>query len=89
MWWRQDESRPAPKLPPLAGEAFLKQWNGHTVRELFDKLSTTMPVGGAGTLKPQEYADLLALIFELNKFPAGTQELPAARDQLDSITIGK
>ena len=51
--------------------------------------SSTMPVGGAGTLKPQEYADLLALIFELNKFPAGSQELPAVRDQLDLITIGK
>ena len=48
-----------------------------------------MPVGSPGTLRPQEYADLVALIFELNKFPAGSQELPAARDQLELITIGK
>ena len=77
------------EAPPIAGSAFLEQWSGHTAGELFEKMSSTMPVGGAGTLKPQEYADLLAFIFELNKFPAGSQELPAARDQLDLISIGK
>jgi cytochrome c len=76
------------EAPPIAGEAFLKKWNGHTARELFEKTST-MPVGSPGLLKPQEYADLVALIFELNKFPAGSQELPTAREQLELITIGK
>ena len=76
------------EAPPIAGEEFLKKWNGHTVRELFEKTST-MPVGSPGALKPQEYADLVALILEFNKFPAGSQELPAAPDQLGQITIGK
>ena len=76
------------EAPPIAGEEFLKKWNGHTVRELFEKTST-MPVGSPGALKPQEYADLVALIFEMNKFPAGTQELPTAREQLEQITIGR
>jgi S-disulfanyl-L-cysteine oxidoreductase SoxD len=76
------------EAPPLAGEAFLRTWNGRTVRELFEKTST-MPVGSPGALKPQEYADLVALIFEFNNFPAGSQELPAAREQLELITIGK
>ena len=76
------------EAPPIAGEEFLKKWSGHTVRELFEKTST-MPVGSPGALKPQEYADLVALIFELNKFPAGTQELPVAREQLEQITIGR
>ena len=77
-----------PEAPPIAGEEFLKKWNGHTVRELFEKTST-MPVGSPGALRPQEYADLVALILELNKFPAGQQELPAARDQLEQITISR
>jgi len=77
------------EAPPVAGEAFLKKWNGHTAKELFEKLTSTMPVGGAGTLTPQEYADVLAYLFELSKLPAGQQELPAARDQLDLITIGR
>ena len=76
------------EAPPIAGEEFLKKWNGHTARELFEKTST-MPVGSPGALSPQEYADLVALIFEFNKFPAGSQELSASRDQLELITIGK
>ena len=77
------------EAPPVAGDAFLKKWNGHTARELYDKMATTMPVGGAGSLKPQEYADVLAFLFDLNKLPPGQQELPANRDQLDLITIGR
>jgi len=75
------------EAPPIAGEEFLKKWNGHTARELFEKTST-MPVGSPGALSPQEYADLVALIFEFNRFPAGSQELSASRDQLELITIG-
>jgi cytochrome c len=77
------------EAPPVAGDAFLKKWNGHTARELYDKLAATMPVGGAGSLTPQEYTDVLAHLFELNKLPAGQQELPALRDQLDPIIIGR
>lgn len=77
------------EAPPIVGEAFFKQWNGRTVRELFEKLASTMPVGSAGTLKPQEYADVLAYILEMNKFPAGKQELTPAREELERIAIGK
>ena len=51
--------------------------------------ASTMPVGSPKTLSPQEYADLLAFLFELNKFPAGQSELTPAREQLESITIGR
>lgn len=77
------------EAPPVAGNAFLKKWNGRPVRELFERLASTMPVGAAGSLSPQEYADVLSYLFELNKFPAGTQELTPARDQLEHIVIGK
>ncbi len=76
------------EAPPIAGEAFLAKWNGHSVRELFERTST-MPVGSPGSLTPQQYADLVALIFEMNKFPVGQQELPPDRDALDGITIGR
>ncbi|MBI4888753.1 MAG: c-type cytochrome [Acidobacteria bacterium] len=77
------------EAPPVAGDAFLKKWNGHPAGELYQKMSSTMPVGGAGTLTPPQYADVLAHLFELSKLPAGQQELPAVRDQLDLITIGR
>src|SRR5687768_15223848 len=49
--------------PALQGADFLTNWSGKTADELFDKIRTTMPADSPGTLKPQQYADLLAYIF--------------------------
>ena len=73
--------------PPLAGAVFLDQWTGRTVQELFEITATTMPLGGEGTLSQDDVADLLAYLFELNMFPAGTQELSQTADQLTQIAI--
>jgi S-disulfanyl-L-cysteine oxidoreductase SoxD len=77
------------EAPAVAGEPFQKKWNGRTAWELYGTMASTMPVGSPKALSPQEYADLLAFLFELNKFPAGQSELTPAREQLESITIGK
>ena len=78
-----------PEAPPVAGEVFQKKWGGRNAWELFSTMASTMPVGGPRSLAQQEYADVLAFIFELNKFPAGQQELTAARDRLEPIAIGR
>ena len=75
------------EAPPVAGEPFLTKWNGKPAGALYDLMRQTMPVGSVGSLSAQEYADVLAYLFELSKLPAGQQELPSARDQLDLITI--
>jgi cytochrome c len=75
------------EAPPVAGAPFLTKWNGKTAGALYDLVRKTMPVGSAGSLSEQEYADVLAYLFELSKVPAGQQELPSTRDQLDLITI--
>lgn len=80
---------PAKQVAPIAGEAFLEKWSSHTVKELFEKFSTTMPQDSPGSLSPQEYADVLSYIFQVNKFPAGKEELSAQHDQLDRILIEK
>jgi mono/diheme cytochrome c family protein len=77
------------EAPAVAGEPFQKKWNGRTAWELYGTMASTMPVGSPKALSPQEYADLLAFLFELNKFPAGQSELTPAREQLESITIGR
>jgi cytochrome c len=77
------------EAPAVAGEPFQKKWNGRTAWELYGTMASTMPVGSPKTLSPQEYADLLAFLFELNKFPPGQSELTPAREQLESITIGR
>lgn len=75
------------EAPAVAGEPFLTRWNGKTAGALYDLMRKTMPVGSAGSLSAQDYADVLAYLLELSKLPAGPQELPAVRDQLDLIRI--
>lgn len=77
------------EAPPVAGEPFLTKWNGKTADAVYDLMRKTMPVGSAGSLSAQEYADVLAYLLQLSKLPAGQQELPAAPDQLGLITIGR
>ena len=71
--------------PALAGEAFIARWQN--VGELFEKIRTTMPTDSPGRLGRQEYADILAYILSVNKFPAGTQELAKDAAELNAIRI--
>ena len=50
--------------PPLNGAPFLDRWREDTLAGLFDFLQTRMPQDAAGSLKPQEYADLLARLLQ-------------------------
>ena len=78
-----------PEAPAVAGPAFQKKWTGRHAWDLFSTITDTMPVGGARSLSPQEYADVLAYVFELNRFSPGTQELTPERAALESIAIGR
>jgi hypothetical protein len=77
----------ARQVPPLAGEDFLQKWSSHTVKEVFETASTTMPQDSPGSLTPAAYADVLSYMFQVNKFPAGQEELGTRTDQLDRILI--
>ena len=73
--------------PGLAGDEFAAGWNGKPASELFEKIRTTMPQGKEGSLNAKEAADLVAYIFQLNKFPAGPTELGPDAAQLGLIRI--
>lgn len=73
--------------PAVAGAEFQQKWGGRNAWELFSVMTSTMPVGGVGTLAPQEYADVLAYLFELGRLPAGQQELTPVRGQLEPIAL--
>ncbi len=66
---------------------FLKSWSGATVGALYDLISTSMPEDRPGALKPQQYADVLAYIFELNGVPPGKEILGAKTEILRKIII--
>jgi S-disulfanyl-L-cysteine oxidoreductase SoxD len=75
------------EAPPLAGEAFLAEWDGQTLDGLFERMSRTMPQTAPGKLSAQEYVDILAQILNLNKFPAGKTELESGLEGLKQIRI--
>lgn len=73
--------------PGLVGVGFMFLWEGRSVGELYAKMRTEMPSDQPGSLPAQTYADILGFILRTNQFPAGSQELVAGADWLDSITI--
>jgi predicted methyltransferase len=73
--------------PALVDAAFLANYDGQTVGDLFDRNKNTMPVGREGQLSPQQTADITAFMLQANKFPAGTTELPALSPMLKTIAF--
>lgn len=71
--------------PPLSGGAFLANWNGLTLSDLFDRIRKTMPQNAPGKLTKQQNADVLAYTLSANKFPAGKSELSKQTEFLKEI----
>ena len=68
-------------------ETLMQSWAGAPVSMLYELMATTMPPDSPGGLTAQQYADVLAYIFELNELPAGQEELSANREALMAILI--
>jgi mono/diheme cytochrome c family protein len=73
----------------FTSDEFLKKWTGKPLHELFQTVSETMPMDSPGTLKPQQYADVVSYILKLNKFPAGQEELKSGAEGLKAINFAK
>ncbi len=71
--------------PPLTGGAFLSNWNGLTLGDLFDRIRKTMPQTNPGRLTRQQDADILAFMLSRNKFPPGKTELYRQSEMLKEI----
>jgi mono/diheme cytochrome c family protein len=63
---------------PLSGETFWQSNTQKSVAELLGYVSKNMPNGNGGSLSPESYNDLVALILKSNGFPAGQSELTPA-----------
>ena len=73
--------------PALVGLEFMGNWNNLTAADFYDRVNATMPADAPGTLTPQETSDVMSYVFKLNKFPAGTTELPTDLAALKGIKI--
>jgi mono/diheme cytochrome c family protein len=71
--------------PKLVGEMFLANWSSQPVSELFDWVLESMPSDAPGTLSKEDAAAVLAYILQLNKMPAGKEDLPGEHNALSRI----
>jgi len=63
--------------PPLSGPNLktLSRATKLTVSDLYQYMSTNMPLNAPGSLKPVQYATILAYILKFNGYPAGSRPL--------------
>ena len=73
--------------PTLVGLEFLGNWNNLTAGDFYDRVQATMPADAPGTLTPAQTSDVMSYVFKLNKFPAGTTELPTDLAALKGVKI--
>ncbi len=73
----------------FTGAAFFDAFDGKALKEVWDIASGTMPEDNPGSLKPQEYGDIIAYFLQLNAFPTGDAELPGNAGAMANIKIEK
>jgi mono/diheme cytochrome c family protein len=73
--------------PPLVGVAFLANWTGLTVGDLFERTRVSMPQNDPGKLSRQQNADIIAYMLSMNRFPAGKADLDKDTDVLKQIRL--
>ena len=74
-------------LADFAEPALSSRWEGQTVGDMFAFISSSMPEGNAGSLKPEEYASVIAYFLHIGGFPVGRDDMPADKDVLKKIGI--
>jgi hypothetical protein len=57
------------------------------MQDMFNTIATTMPADGPGKLSPQVDADIVAYLLQVNKFPAGHDEIKPDGPLLKAIAI--
>lgn len=71
----------------FVGPAFLSGWDGRPMAELFDTVRETMPQDNPGSLRREDYVDVLAYLLQLNGLPEGKAELPTEDAALKQVIM--
>jgi S-disulfanyl-L-cysteine oxidoreductase SoxD len=74
------------ELSKFRGAEFSKAWTDKPATELHTAL-VSMPMDAPGSMKPQEYADILAYFLSLNGYPAGQAELAGDEAAIKALKI--
>ena len=73
----------------FSGKEFQEEWDGKALKEIWDIASGTMPEDNPGSLKQQEYGDILAYFLALNEFKTGDTELEGNASAMAAIKVEK
>jgi mono/diheme cytochrome c family protein len=69
------------------GETFETWWHGKQLSELFIFVATRMPQNDPGALPPEDVADVVAYLLQMNAMPTGKRELYPDADSLKQYRI--
>jgi hypothetical protein len=59
----------------MSDSVFRVNWNGRTAFDLFERIRSTMPESGPGSLPRTDYLDVTTYLMKLNGMPAGSVAL--------------
>ena len=74
------------ELSKFKGEEFAKAWADKPLTDLHTAV-LSMPMDAPGSMKPQEYADILAYFLSINGYPAGQTELAGTEEAIKAIKV--
>jgi len=75
------------RVPALAGDTFLRHWQGQLLEGLFTRIKLTMPQNKPQSLSDTDCIDIVAFLLQSNGFPEGGAELIPDLTLLRKITI--
>ena len=75
--------------PPLVDDAFTQRWQDGNLGDLFTIVKVTMPQDKPQSLTDAQYAEIVAYVLKVNKYPAGDQELQPDAAALKTVTFKK
>jgi mono/diheme cytochrome c family protein len=70
-----------------AAGAYLEDVEGQTLWQTFEYMSGEMPEDDPGSLRPEDYADVLGYLLSAYGLPSGATDLPAEQNALEEIRI--
>jgi quinoprotein glucose dehydrogenase len=77
-----------PDMAPLLNDhVFQDTWKDRSVGDLFERIRTTMPQNGPGTLSPRHTSEIVAYILSANRLPAGESALSEDVETLKQIRM--
>lgn len=71
----------------FSGSGFQGVWEGQTVGDLFEFISTMMPLDNPGILTFEQYAAVISFFLRENGYPVGDTALPPVSASLREIKI--